>query len=160
MERAVTVVVLLAMLMLPGCIYSPQQPEPLPLYIPTATPVPSPTAAPSATAEQGVSPQATPTPTPATAGSYPCERILREQIYQRYQPSYCTGMPPCTNLTEEEIKAKISLDLRQAPAVVFTYQQGTQCGVTTYTGRAWFVPTTCDMHDETITGQSTVPVPC
>ena len=119
------------------------------------TPTPTPVSTPVATATPWVG--ASPTPTPSTRL---CEEIIRDRIYSQYRPAYCTGVPPCTPLNESQVKAKILVDVRSSPTVAFTYEQGNQCSVITYTGRAWIVPETCELHDIVITGQTTVSVPC
>lgn len=106
------------------------------------------------------SPTATPAVTPIPSSANPCEQNVRNQLFVRYHPTWCTGMPPCTPLGDEEVKAKITVDLRQSPTLGFTYQQGNMCGIVTYVGRGWITPETCAVHDLTITNEYTELVPC
>ena len=152
--------VLLSIILL-GCVFI-QHPSPPPIYTPlplpaTPTPQPSPTPTPTSSPTPSPSPTQTPTPSP-TPPIGACEEIIRDQIYALYHPTYCTGMPPCTPLTEQEVKALITIDLSHNP-ITFTYQSGSLCRITTYYGRAW-VDKSCILHDPEIIGEDHTPVPC
>lgn len=139
----------------PHCVYANGTWIDLHIYEPTPTPTTQATATPAHTVTSTPTPSQTPTP----ASAHPCESITRNRLYSLYHPTYCTGTP-CTPLSEEEVKAKISIDFRQSPTIGFTYQQGNQCSIITYSGRAWIVEDRCELHDPVITDQQTVPVPC
>ncbi len=124
------------------------------------TPTPVPTATPNATPSPAATHTATPAVTPAPSSANPCEQNVRNQLFTHYHPTWCTGIAPCTPLSEEEVKAKITVDLRQSPTIGFTYQQGNVCGIVTYMGRAWITPETCALNEPQITGETTELVPC
>jgi hypothetical protein len=107
-----------------------------------------------------VTPAPTPTPNAALEAARACEQSFREQVYNRYRPAYCSGMPPCVPKSEEEVRALISLDIRSAPIIGFTYTVGNLCSTVTYFGRANFAPPECTLRDFTIDREATQMVPC
>ena len=122
----------------PDCDFAP---------CPPATSTPAPSATP---------PQMSPEQSSAEA----CRQSFIDQIYAQYQPSYCSGMPPCEPKTTAELKAMISIDTRSAPTIGFTYKTGTLCSVITHYGRANFAPGECTLRSFTIDREATEMVPC
>jgi len=179
MDRIVAAAVAtFALLVLSGCVNMNPPATPTPTATPTActqeamicpdgssvgrvgpncefAPCPSPTAPPAQT----------PTPTPSGTPSLQdlarsCEGSFRDQVYNQYRPTYCSGLPPCAPQSVADVKAMIGIDTRGAPIIGFTYTVGRLCSVTTYSGRANFAPPGCNMFSFVVDNEQTAPVPC
>ena len=160
MKKLLAVLGLVASSLLFGCAAlsgGPNPPIPNPSEMPSLPPMVTPTQTTSPTPAPTATP---PQMSPEQAAAEACRSSFVDQIYAQYQPTYCSGMPPCTPKTTAELKAMISIDTRSAPVIGFTYTSGTLCSVITHYGRANFAPGECTLRSFTIDRQATEMVPC
>lgn len=122
----------------------------------------------SVTKEYPIAPEVPPTPPSNFSGISPepvqperqkdCTQLIIDQIYDKHQPHYCVGMPPCQPASVQEVKEMIDVIISDS-TFKFSFMDGKLCGIDTFYGEG-MIDLSCNIKEIRITNKTSESIPC